>query len=380
MSYGYADHLAMMRDERRLDAYRRAIAVAVRPGDVAIDVGAGCGVLTFLALAAGAARVHAIEPSPNVEVLAQVARASGLAERVCVHRADSRRIALAEPGDVLLADLRGALPVHDDGVAVLADARRRLLRPGGRVVPARDRLWLAPATCQPAQRAIDGWRLRVGDADYASMMAVAAAGWSRQELGAGQLLAAGARGPELDYAQDPPSALVFEHQFAIERAGELHGLAAWFEATLVDGVVLSTAPEHGVTVHGQGLFPLQRAVAVAPGDSVHARWRVDLGPVASVWRWRIAWRTRGGSGAEEHCSLDAELGSLAELRRRAAGHRPRLGAEGTVLRQALELMATGDATLAEIAATLERAHADRFPLPGDALAYVGELSAELGLG
>ena len=47
-------HADMLLDNARVDAYSRAVAIAVRPGDVVADVGTGTGLLSFLSLQAGA--------------------------------------------------------------------------------------------------------------------------------------------------------------------------------------------------------------------------------------------------------------------------------------------------------------------------------------
>ena len=60
-------HADMVFDKSRVAAYRDAINETVKPGDVVADLGSGTGLLSFLCLQAGAARVHAIERSDVID-------------------------------------------------------------------------------------------------------------------------------------------------------------------------------------------------------------------------------------------------------------------------------------------------------------------------
>ena len=68
---GWADpveHARMLHDDRRTGDYLAALAAAVRPGDVVLDIGTGSGVLAVAAARAGARRVYAVEASDIAEV------------------------------------------------------------------------------------------------------------------------------------------------------------------------------------------------------------------------------------------------------------------------------------------------------------------------
>ncbi len=138
-------HHELLADRPRLRAVRRALRETVRPGDVVVDLGAGTGILGFLALRAGAARVYAIERGPILRVARAIARENKMEDRVRFVRADARRARLPEKADLVVSDFVGPLGVDAETARLVADARR-FLRPGGRFVPVRSEVWLAPVS------------------------------------------------------------------------------------------------------------------------------------------------------------------------------------------------------------------------------------------
>ena len=71
----------MLHDDRRTGDYLAALAEAVRPGDVVLDIGTGSGVLAIAAARAGARRVYAVEASDIAEVAERVFAANGVEDR-----------------------------------------------------------------------------------------------------------------------------------------------------------------------------------------------------------------------------------------------------------------------------------------------------------
>lgn len=126
----YGDLIA---DEARTRPYVEALRQAVTAGSVVLDLGAGA--IAFFAILAcrfGARR----EVDDAIAVVRQVAAANGCGDRIEFMQGDSKTITLPERADVIISDLHGVLPLHDDAIVTLIDARARLLAPGGRLIPA----------------------------------------------------------------------------------------------------------------------------------------------------------------------------------------------------------------------------------------------------
>lgn len=220
-------HLMLLDDARRTRAFGRALREVVRPGDVVADLGAGSGILSLLALRAGAARAYAIEKSPAAALARSLARENGVADRLRVIRGRAKDVRLPERVDVVVTETLGGF-VFDEGLlALTADARRRFLRKGGRIIPSRVRVMGAPAQAPPGRRWSYGVRLDAARALTLHVPAICAASEVR---GPARVLAE----TEVGRASLPVEAA---GRWSVSRAD---GVAVWFEANLSPSVRLSS--------------------------------------------------------------------------------------------------------------------------------------------
>lgn len=136
---GFASLLAqhqMLRDPVRVMAYRAAITRHCRDKVVA-EIGCGSGILSIFAAQAGARRVIAIEESGIADLARRMFEANGYEDVIDLRLGNSRDVEIDEPVDVILHEIFGTDPLIENLLPFIDDARRRLLRPGGRLLPER---------------------------------------------------------------------------------------------------------------------------------------------------------------------------------------------------------------------------------------------------
>jgi len=269
----FDDYRDMLEDRVRMDAYERAIATTVRPGDRVLDLGAGLGILGFLALRAGASRVYAIEQSDSIELARRVAQHNGLADRVEFLAANSLDCTL-DPVDVLVSETLGSFGVEENTLPFTIDARRRLLKPGGAMLPRRLRVFLAPIEAPQSWERLGFW-LDVAGIDYAPAVDEILSRMSLADVTPDQLLAAPRVYADLDLRTLESPSLDSTVLFPIRRRGAVHGLAGWFEAELADGVAIRTGPDDPSTHWRQAFFPVRDPVPLREGDFMEVTLSVE---------------------------------------------------------------------------------------------------------
>ncbi|HLK61109.1 MAG TPA: condensation domain-containing protein, partial [Chthonomonadaceae bacterium] len=137
--YIYDDLLyyAMTHDERRNQAYRVALERTVKDR-VVVEIGPGKdAILSRLCIEAGARKVYTIELLEETYLKAKACLEElGLTDRIHLIHGDARQVELPELGDVCVSEIVGGIG-GSEGAALLINDVRRLLKPGGRMIPER---------------------------------------------------------------------------------------------------------------------------------------------------------------------------------------------------------------------------------------------------
>ena len=376
--FSLANFGRMIADRVRLDAHAAAFRRVVTPDSIVVDIGAGTGIMSLLACKAGARRVYAIEPSGSVQILRAAARDNGFADRIVVLQQRSTDVTLPERADLIVSDLRGVLPPHGTHFADVADARR-LLAPGGRLLPMRDTLWLAVLSApETFERREATWRSAPHGLDLRSALPFVANEVEKCRARADQLLGAPIRWATLDYPTLSDRALRGSAVSPIVRAGIAHGVVVWFDTELVEGIGYSNAP--GTTtesIYGQIFFPWPEAVALQAGDRVSVEVRAD--PIGSdhIWTWATDIEGAGSVTRFRQSTFNSSPPSPESIRTRAPGFAPALSAAGQEALEVLEGLRAGR-TIGALAQQLLAQHPARFPSFEQAHGFVAALADRYG--
>jgi protein arginine N-methyltransferase 7 len=282
-------YLAMLGDVRRNRAYRDALRTAVEraPVTLALDIGAGTGLLSMLAAEAGVRQVIGCERLPAIAAVGRdTLRANGHDGRVALIAKDWRALQvpddLPERADLAVFELFDCSLIGEGILHALAHARTYLLSADARYVPA-------------------GARLRAMIVEYRLDRPLGIdANLLNPYLASPEFVNVDSR--TLDYRPltDAFDLFAFDFATAGPEPGEAHvdpiaiadGIAGavlfWFDLRLDDDIGLSNAPDGDPTHWKQGLQFLPEARVEAGlalplhvrhnGSALQMRWRQDALP------------------------------------------------------------------------------------------------------
>lgn len=285
-------HLLMLKDQQRMNAYHNAISALVAPGDIVIDIGTGSGILALLAAKAGADRVYAIEKGAMITLARELAQANGLDGIISFIHGDSRELAIPEKGNLIISELMGVFAIDENMLDILLDARKRFLKPSGRIMPSRVNLYLVAIESPEkfGEASLDSDNVFGFDFSRANT-------FSAEYLFATELRGLGVRflsGRTLFSSIDiyTFATSTFSHRCVIQvtEPGIFHGLGGYWDALLSNGVLLSTDPmsRSNQTHWLHALFPAPRPFQVNVGDTIVFQLfsKPDRGQIK--WSYNIA--------------------------------------------------------------------------------------------
>lgn len=284
MSATLSEHLDYLSDAVRLQRFRQAIAQAVRPGDVVVDLGCGFGVLGLMCLEAGAARVYGIERGAAIEVARETVARAGYADRYHCIRENSLRVDLPERADVVICDHVGCFGFDYGIIEILADARRRFLKPGGTIIPGRIDLRIAGITSQAGRDVAFAWDKPQIPAQFHWLVRHSINAKHTLVYQAGDVVTDEVTLGSLDLLHDIPDSFRFTAELTAQSDGMLDGLGGWFDCEVVPGLRMTNSPLSPDCINRRQVFlAFERAMPVTAEDRVRVTIAVRHDAFVIAW-------------------------------------------------------------------------------------------------
>ncbi len=365
-----AEHLEYVSDSARLQRFERALAGVIKPGARVADLGSGSGILSLLALRAGAAHVYAIDESDMIEVARETLSRCGMDGRVSFIAGRAQRVELPERVDAVMCDHVGGFGFDYGIVALLDDARRRFLKPGGAIVPRRLELHLAPVESARCHALGEGWSAPGVPAEFHWLRGLCINSEHLVDLEPGELLGAPARLGAIDLAAPAAQFLSWSAELAVERDGVLHGVGGWFDCELAEGVRMTNSPLAPDRIRrSQVFFPIEEALPVRAGQ------RLATTVMARPGDEVIAWSVESEGRRFAHSTWQSTPLSPRALRRADPARVPSPGREAAA-RAIILALCDGRRTACEVEDAVVRAHPALLPSETEIRRFVGRVLAQ----
>ena len=233
-------HQPLLDDAVRNRAFYEALRKRVNKDSALLDLGSGTGVWAIAAAKIGAKRVVAIEKDELLAAMIRaLARENKVQDRVEVVVGDSREISLPGRFDVIVSETIGNLGFDEQIVPILIDARKRFLKRDGVLIPGSVALMVAAAHLRGrSNQAPAGIPITCSYFDSLNRnISVMLEDKSRLRIISDRIELIRV---DLATIKKPPKPGNLTASWKISDTNGVDCFAVWAEATLTDGVALST--------------------------------------------------------------------------------------------------------------------------------------------
>ncbi len=289
-------HRKMLADAVRSRAFETALRQVIVPGQTTVaDLGAGTGILGFMAQRLGAREVHLIEQGEVISLAAQLADANAI-PGLHFWQAHSGEILDPPQVDVVVAEILGNFALEENALETLADAQR-FLKAGGTLIPASIRQWIAPVCNSALRDELCSWDAAPMGLDFSAARALSLDNIYVRRITPGDLLAGVTPRcwDELDFGSTIDGQRRGTASWTLDARTDIHGFALWWDCELVPGVHLGTSPGGPPTHWEQVYAPVAAPLDCAPGDeiSIHIESETGGGEAGIGLRWEVRHRRAG---------------------------------------------------------------------------------------
>lgn len=357
MSGVLAEQVEYLSLPHRLALYRAAVEKVVRPGDRVVDAGCGTAVLGLLCLQAGAAHLHAIDTTDAIEVAREALTRAGWAAKVLFTHGSTFHTEPVERADVVICDHVGFFGFDYGLIELLADARRRFLKPGGTLIPGRLKVHVGAVESSKCHERTEAWTAPGIPSEFHWVRDHSINAKHAVTLHRDEFLADSAELGCIDLRIDNADFFSWSATLTVKRDGVLHGVAGWFEAELADGIWMTNSPLAEASIgRPQAFLPVDAALPVKAGDVLDVTLMAR--PADHVIAWTVAHPASGRRFS--HSTWQGDVLDRDRLARSHPSHVPRVTRNADA-RSVVLGYCDGERSVAQVQAAVLRDHPQLLP-------------------
>ena len=262
-------HRTMLADRVRNDAFAAALKQLIKPGETVVaDVGAGTGLLGFIAAKLGAREVYLYESASIMMVARQLARDNRL-KNVYFFEGHSTAIKKPPPVDIIVSETLGNYAFEENIIATTEDAKR-FLKPGGIMLPQAVEQFVAPVTNAGFYNELTApWESVGHNLNFNFAKTMGLNNIYVRSFQPAQLLDNGESAQcwdILDFKQKNSGNRQGVARWIIKSPVTIYGFAIWWRLTVIPGIDLSIGPAEPKTHWEQLYFPAESPLILSTSD------------------------------------------------------------------------------------------------------------------
>jgi protein arginine N-methyltransferase 1 len=215
-----------------------------------------------------------------------MARANGFEDRITIVQGLSTDYNPEKQADAIISDIRGALPLFEHHIATVVDARERLLRTGGTLIPISDTIYGDLVRAEDYDQFVEQpWKTNSFVLDLSAGHRFAANLSRKAHLTPEVFASAVEVIVMLNYQTITDPNLKAKTAFRPDKEGTPNGLLIWFAMTTAPGISVSNAPGQPELVYGQTFLPFETPHLVGPEDRIEITLSAKLINSSYEWSW-----------------------------------------------------------------------------------------------
>lgn len=358
------DHQYMLFDDLRNSFYFDAIQKSVKQNSIVMDLGAGLGLHGFMAKSCGAKKVYLLEPAQILDITKMVAKENNFTDKIACISNKVENIELSEQVDIIISVFTGNFLLTEDLLPSLFHARDKYLRPGGKMIPDRAKMIVAPVMAEDYYEThIECWSKKVYNVDYsvARKYAVNSLYYDNPAKRKINLLSEPTNLLELDFMIATDASCKNKIEISIIEDGIIHGFLGWFD-TKIGEKWLSTSPEEEQTHWRQVFLPLSNPIIVKNGDTIS--FEVNR-PEFGEWSWIVGYDGK----YQKHSTFLSQPLKVEDMLKKIEDYKGNLKQKGKITQEVLEQLDGTNSTI-DISLNIFNNHPNTFNTKDEAYQFV----------